>query len=169
MLSFVTTGLLTRRDMQVGCLMQIPYDDMTNDARRALECAALQAGRRQAEQAEPEHLLLAILEEAGGVACKALAALGIAPAQLAEILARQLPPPAARGAPRPPAYDSELGVHFATKEARQLGHRQIDALHLVLGIFYLGRGLAHDSLQEAGVRLVALRQYVLERPSLVQG
>src|SRR5436190_2008214 len=95
MLPLVTTSLQERRDTQVGCLMQIPYDDMTNDARRALESAALQAGRRQAEQAGPEHLLLAIL--------------------------------------------------------------------------YLGRGLAHASLHEAGVRLVALRQYVLERPTLVKG
>src|SRR4029078_11072248 len=98
--------------------------------RRALECAALQAGRRQAEQAEPAHLLLAILEEAGGVACTALAALGIAPAQITAILARQLPPPAARVAPRPLAYDSELVVHFATKEARQLGHLRLDAIHI---------------------------------------
>src|SRR3982751_5950573 len=101
MLPPVTTSLQVSRDMQVRCLMQIPYDDMTNDARRALESAALQAGRRQAEQAGSEHLLLAILEEAGGVACKALAALGTAPAQIAEILARQLPPAVARVAPRP--------------------------------------------------------------------
>jgi ATP-dependent Clp protease ATP-binding subunit ClpA len=103
--------------------MQIPYDDMTNDARRAIERARQQAARRQDEQARPEHLLLAIVEEAGSVACKALAALGIVPAQIVEILARQMPPARDEAAPRPLAYDSELVVHFATKEAYQLGHR----------------------------------------------
>lgn len=142
---------------------------MTNDARRVIERAGRRAAERSAAQAAPEHLLLAILDDGGSLVQQVLTALGTLPGAIAGSLAQRLPPAGQGATPAPLDRDSELVIHFATKEAYQLGHRQIDALHLLLGIFYLGRGVAHETLQSAGVQLVALRQYVLERPQLASG
>jgi Zn-dependent protease len=146
--------------------MQLSYEAMTNEARRAVERARRQATAQHAERATPEHLLLAILAETGSLACQALTALGTPPPTIASKLSGDLPSAEGGADPAPLAYDSELVIHFATKDAYQLGHRQIDALHLLLGIFYLGRGHAHDALKDARVQIVALRQYILERPNL---
>jgi Zn-dependent protease len=149
--------------------MQIPYERMTNDARRVIERAGRRAAERSAAQATPEHLLLALPDGEGSLVHQALTALGSLPSAIVGSLVQRLPPVGQRAAPAPLDRDSELVIHFATKEAYQLGHRQIDALHLLLGIFYLGRGIAHETLQGAGVQLVALRQYVLERPNVASG
>ncbi|MCU0492843.1 MAG: hypothetical protein MUD01_14725 [Chloroflexaceae bacterium] len=141
-------------------------NDFTADARRALEEASRHAASRGAAQVEPEHMLLALLEGKAGLVRRTLAELKVDGQRMQQVLLAQVPPPAsANGAATPansPAANQVLSA--ALKEARHLGHRQVDALHLLLGLLYDSQSRAAQLLNDGGVTLYELRQHVLQGP-----
>jgi Zn-dependent protease len=146
--------------------MDIPAADFTNSSRQVMDLAYQHAARRRSERVEPEHLLLGILHAKGNLALRAMTALNVDLDQLSRALEAQLAPGAA-SAETVPRWEGE-GKHvlnYAVKEAHHLGHRQVDALHLLLGLLYEGRGLAYDLLAQCGLSLYDLRQYVLQNPA----
>lgn len=142
---------------------------VTTEAARALAAAGEQAARCGAPEALPEHLLLALLADAGSPAVRALAGLGLEPDRIARALRDRLPrAPAAERSPVPLAAATGRVIHDATREAQRLGHYQVDALHLLLALLYANDGAASATLREHGVGLVALREYVLQHPDLAR-
>jgi ATP-dependent Clp protease ATP-binding subunit ClpC len=51
----------------------------------------------------------------------------------------------------------------AQKEARALGHANVDVEHLLVGLLHVGDGVAHKVLTEAGVELDAVRSKIVEK------
>jgi Zn-dependent protease len=148
--------------------MDIPAVDWTNNARQAIDLAAQHATRQRVERIEPAHLLQGILAVKGNRALLALKALNVDPERLGQALTDRTP---ATGAEEVAARWEGAGkdaLHYAVKEAQHLGHRQVDTLHLLLGLLYEGRGVVSDLLEQHGVSLYELRQYVLNNPRLVK-
>ncbi|HEY0734457.1 MAG TPA: Clp protease N-terminal domain-containing protein [Herpetosiphonaceae bacterium] len=152
--------------------MDIPAADFTNNARQVIDLAYQQAVRRQSERVEPGHLLLGILGVKGNRALQTLSALKVDLDQLVGMLESRLPagtgyPLGVEAAPRWEGEGKDA-LHYAIKEARHLGHHQVDTLHLLLGLLYEGRGVACDALEHFDVSLYELRQHVLNNPALTR-
>ncbi|MBV9788754.1 MAG: hypothetical protein JOZ51_11300 [Chloroflexi bacterium] len=148
--------------------MDIPAADFTNNARQAIDLAFQQAARRQSERVEPAHLLLGILGVKNNRALQTLSALNVDLNQLVGMLESRLPTGAAPEATPRWEGEGKDALHYAVKEARHLGHQQVDTLHLLLGLLYEGRGVAYDALEHFGISLYELRQHVLKNPALTK-
>ncbi len=149
--------------------MDIPAADLTNTSRQVIELAYQHAARLHSERVEPVHVLLGILGVKGNPALRAMAALKVDLAQLSRALEGRLV--AGQATPdTAPRWEGE-GRHvisYAVKEAQHLGHRQVEPLHLLLGLLYEGRGPAYDVLEQCGLSLYDLRQHVLNNPALLK-
>lgn len=145
--------------------LELSLEDLTPDAQSVLEAAAQAAGKRSMPVAEPIHILLALLEQHGNLALKELTKAGVEPDQLAAKVKAQLPALGVSVETKPPlSQEAHRVVRFAFKEATHLGHRRVDALHLLLGLFYLDRDPATTLLTETGVSLYQLRENILATP-----
>ncbi|MFN8540444.1 MAG: Clp protease N-terminal domain-containing protein [Thermomicrobiales bacterium] len=147
--------------------MEITNHRLTSAARDVIKRAQQLAATRQHAELSPEHLLLALLSDRQTTAAQSLRGQGIDPDSVIAALETAWIPEL-RAAPNQAVTtgeDAKLVVHFAAKEAFQLSRREIDTLHLLLGIFYLQRGTALRVLREAGANLVGLREYVLVKSS----
>lgn len=147
--------------------MEITNHRLTSAARDVIKRAQQLAATRQHAELSPEHLLLALLSDRQTTAAQSLRGQGIDPDSVIAALATAWTPEL-RAAPNQAVTageDAKLVVHFAAKEAFQLSRREIDTLHLLLGIFYLQRGTALRVLREAGANLVGLREYILVKSS----
>ncbi|NJN66486.1 MAG: hypothetical protein HC884_07120 [Chloroflexaceae bacterium] len=157
--------------------LELPRETSTPAARTILTRARQQAILRRSEWVEPEHILLGILEVQGNTALKMLAALNKDPDEISQWLEARLPPPRseARESPqnqgqgcdpnqseRPYSEAGQRTIQDAIKEAHHLGHAQVDAVHLIMGMFYETHGPAHAALAGAGLSLYDLRTQVLQ-------
>ncbi len=149
--------------------MDIPAANFTNTSRQVIDLAYQHAARQRSERVEPEHLLLGILHVKGNLALRTMAALKVDLDQLSRTLEASFAPGqgAAETAPRWEGEGRQV-LGYAIKEAQHLGHQQVDALHLLLGLLYEGRGLAYDLLAQFGLSLYELRQYVLQNPGALK-
>lgn len=142
--------------------LTIPYTETT---RRALRLAEQHARHRQDSQLEPEHLLIGILSlQRKNSAQQALKALNQSPDYLRQSIEAQMPPVTQTAlAPTPTLGDrAEEMIHYAVREAQQLGHYQLDTVHLLMAMLYTEDSLASRILLNEGVTLVDLRGYVLQ-------
>ena len=137
---------------QVGWL---PSDraKLNGRAARALDLAEGEEPRRfDHNYVGTEHLLLALLDEGGGVAARVLRESGVdheaVSGHLLAIVGRGTEPVRERPtwAPR---FRIVLGL--ALREARNLDHGVIGTGHLLLGLAHEGQGIAAGILQRMGV------------------
>jgi Zn-dependent protease len=147
---------------------ELSLEDLTPQARTILEQATQTVTERATSSVEPRHLLFALLN-GNNLATEELSKGGVDPKQMRKTLEAQLP----LGDPtksKPASLGPEMQrvVRSAFKEAVHLGHRRVDALHLLLGLLYLNDDPAAKLLTEAGVSLYQLRQTVLEAPKRFQ-
>jgi ATP-dependent Clp protease ATP-binding subunit ClpC len=133
---------------------------MTSRACRVMALAEQEARRRGATAVEPEHVLLRLVMEEGGVAGHALRNLGAS----VECFARQLPAavraPASGKEPLPWAAATEQAVAQAHAELLPLGHNYVGTEHLVLGVLLTGLGLVPDILAGLGITAGDVRREV---------
>lgn len=127
-----------------------------------LKLAADQASRQGSATVEPEHLLFALVSTPGH-AQQALQQIGI------QTTAMQAQLPSSM-APQPVDTPRESGAldrvkHYAWKESQHLGHRQIDAVHLLLGLLYEDSGRAIELLREHNLSIYDLRAQIMAKPS----
>src|SRR5690242_11369214 len=117
--------------------MDITFDNLTKDARQAIELAYQQASRRQSPYVEPEHLLLGLIGARGEATSRVLAALQIDRDEIGRALDAHLVL-GQTSAERAPTITPETLriVQYASKEARALGHPRTDTIHLLLGLLY---------------------------------
>jgi Zn-dependent protease len=133
---------------------------LTRSARHALARAAIVAAG--SPDISAEYLLLAVLDTSG-LARRTLRGAGVNIGQLRAALGA--PPPSGRAGEVPPLSPSARQVFAdARREALHLGHYQLDALHLLLGILYDDTTRAGQALTQAGASLIGVRQQLLAGP-----
>jgi Zn-dependent protease len=128
-----------------------------------------QAGRYASTEIEPEHLLLALLDDRKNLASRTLQALQIDTAQLRAALEMQIGNPPSGGAARPMSHAAREVVAAAMREARHLGHYQLDSIHLLLGLLYESQSSTARFLEDHGVLLYNVRQQILNGPKRWRG
>ena len=107
----------------------------TQRARRVLSLAHQEAERAHTSFIGPEHLLLGLLDEEGGVAGRVLRELGMTADRLREVVNRH----ASISSDFDPnrvelASQTQKTLEFAVEEARRLGHHYIGTEHILLGL-----------------------------------
>lgn len=149
----------------------------SSSAERILGYAYEQAARRGAQAVEPEHVLLGILEMKGNPARKLLESLHKDPAQMGQILEARIPPPQPEPATARATEEmsenalslseaSRQIVNNATRESRHLGHAEVEAIHLLMGMLYESEGLVWEILaQNEHLTLYDLRMHLLQQPA----
>ncbi|ABB23051.1 Clp protease N-terminal domain-containing protein [Pelodictyon luteolum] len=134
--------------------MQFDPNRFTIKAQEALQAAASSASSRQHQQVEPEHLLLAMLDDRQGIAVQIAQKLEVSPETLAAALDRELERMAkVTGASASGQYMSQnLGKVFdaALKEAEGLKDEYISSEHLLIAMSETG-ATASRLLTDAGV------------------
>ena len=118
------------------------FKGLTRRAQRILTIDAQSEGRRHSsDELLPEHVVMAMLREGGGTACKALLFLGIDLAEFRESLEEEIPHIRSTGfsggtaallpGDLPPSKRTRLLLENAAEEARVLGKDYIGTEHLL--------------------------------------
>ena len=141
-------------------------EKLTVKAQEALSAARSEATERQHAQVQPEHLLLALLEQDGGIAARILAKLGADPRVVITDLNRRLErEPKISGANDVDASRALVAVwDAAAREAKGMKDEYVSTEHFVLALAD-AKGAAGDALRAAGATkasvleaLMAVRQ-----------
>ena len=143
----------------------IMWQFYTERAKRVIQLAHQEAANMGHSMVEPEHLLIGILAEGGGVACQALAELGVDPEDLAahirdlvgksqDILARPVDLPLS---PR-----MKRALDLAMVEARKMSVNYVDTEHMLLGILADDSGLAVQQFRTMGLTPSTVSRQVSE-------
>ena len=122
----------------------------TQRARRVLSLAHQEAERARQNKIETDHLLLALMEEEGGVAGRVLRELGMDSDRMREIVERVSGSGDYTGGKIELAPETQSVLEQAVEEARRLGHHYIGTEHILLGLVR-GEGPAMDVLRKLGV------------------
>jgi ATP-dependent Clp protease ATP-binding subunit ClpA len=138
------------------------FERFTDRARRVVVLAQEEARLLDHNYIGTEHLLLGLIRDGDGVACQALASLGISlpavRAQVEEIIGRGQT--ASMGhVPFTPRAKKVL--ELSLREALQLGHDYIGTEHILLGLIREGKGVGAQVLQKLGADLNRVRQQVI--------
>ncbi|MBR1671477.1 MAG: AAA family ATPase, partial [Fretibacterium sp.] len=132
----------------------------TERGKRVIQLAHHEALRMGHPMVEPEHLLLGLVQEGGGVACQALVELGVVPdklcAHIREIMGRSQPGSRPIDLPLSPRLHKVLQLSML--EARKMGVNYVDTEHILLGILadegslavqqFLTMGITPDAVQK---------------------
>src|SRR6202171_5245601 len=128
-------------------------DRLTEKAQEALQAAAQEAQERGQQAIEPEHLLLALLRQDGGITRPLLEAAGASVQELVPALVSHVERlPRVSGAEQQPYLASELkrALDQAEKEAQKLKDEYVSTEHILLAL------ADNPVLKEAGVSRAAL-------------
>ena len=125
------------------------FDKFTERARRAMTLAQQEALRLRHDAVGPEHLLLGLLRESGGVAAKVLVNLGAEPGALRTAVEARLTPgdQVVRGSIEL-NRDGRRALEQGVAEARRLNHHYIGTEHLLLGLLHGSQGAVVDVLAD---------------------
>ncbi|MBD9731688.1 ATP-dependent Clp protease ATP-binding subunit [Streptomyces sp. H28] len=137
------------------------FNRFTPRARQAIMAAHEEAKAAHHAEGLPEHLVLGLLADPGGLAAKAITEQGVTLKAVGEAARAALPPAAEEGpelVPYGPAAKKVLELTF--REALRLGHNYVGTEHLLLAL------LEHENgtgvLSTAGVDKAASERYVVE-------
>jgi len=139
------------------------FERMTDRARRVVVLAQEEARLLNHNYIGTEHILLGLVHEGGGVAARALEALGISleevRQQVEEIVgAGQFPP---RGH-IPFTPQAKKVLELSLRETLDLGHQHIGTEHILLGLIREGEDVAARVLVNLGGDLGRVRQHVIQ-------
>ena len=112
------------------------FERFSDRGRKIITLAREEAERHQNDYLGSEHLVLAILREADGVALNVLKKMGLSVEQVRLEIERNLPGGAATitfgEIPFTPRV--KKAIEYAVEEAKLLGHNYIGSEHLLLGL-----------------------------------
>ena len=135
----------------------------TDRARRVVVLAQEEARMLDHSYIGTEHILLALIDEGGGVGAKALELLGISldavRQQVEEIIGQGQQAPSGH-IPFTPRAKKVL--ELSLREALQLGHNYIGTEHILLGLLREGDGVAAQVLVKLGADLNRVREQVIQ-------
>ena len=138
------------------------FERFTNRARHAVVLAQEEARRMQHNYIGTEHVLLGLLGEPEGLACRALAGLGMS----LEAARNEVTAIVGTGSVAPSGHipftpRAKKTLELALREALQLGHNYIGTEHILLGLMREGEGVAAQVLKQHA-DLTAIRAAVLD-------
>jgi len=143
-------------------------DRFTKRARQALVFAQEEAHQLGHRWIGTEHLLLGLLREEQGIACKVLTQMGVSIDQVRRMVAETLgQADQVLASPIELAPRTKRVLELAMDEARRLGHGFIGTEHLLLGLAREGQGIAAGILEGLGLDLEKVRQETLRQMQLV--
>jgi len=138
------------------------FERFTDRARRVVVQAQEEARLLSHHYISPEHLLLGLIHEGGGVAAKALESLGVS----GETVRHRVEEATGRGE-RPPSGhipftpQAKKLLEQSLQESRALGHDYIGTEHILLGLIHQGDSVAAQVLTGLGVDLEGTREQVI--------
>ncbi len=151
-------------------LQQLAKDvPLAPSARDLLEMAQRFAAQAGSAEVEPLHVLAAIVALPRNPAHRALVDLG---ANIQQLERSIVPGGQAVSESRqsvPMGTATRFLLNNAHREADQIGHYQVDALHLLLALLYKDSKSTADSLEQAGLTIYALRQYLTAPSTTTKG
>jgi uncharacterized protein (TIGR03435 family) len=140
------------------------FDRFSARATRVLFHARSEAGQLGSRAIEPEHMLLGVLDEGGGLGSRILASTCDELGHLrTEIVARLT-----RHEKVPPTDEIEFStsckrvLEHTADEAERLSHDHIGTEHLLLGLLHEEHGVAAEVLAARGVKIEAVREAIVE-------
>jgi ATP-dependent Clp protease ATP-binding subunit ClpA len=138
------------------------FERFTNRARQAVVVAQDEARRLRHNYIGTEHILLGLLGDPDGLACRILAATGMSPESTREEVAAIV----GTGTKAPSGHipftpRAKKTLELALREALQLRHNYIGTEHILLGLIREGEGVAAEVLKQHAP-LTAIRRQVLE-------
>ncbi len=142
-------------------LKQIANDiPLTASAREVIELAQQLATASGVARTEPTHVLAAIVLSPRNPAHKALVALNVNLESLRSASEWRDLDPARPAAPAPIGPATRYLLINAHREAEQIGHYRVDALHLLLALLYKDSTTTAQRLETAGLSIYAIRQHL---------
>ena len=141
------------------------FKGLTQRAQKVLTILAQDEAKRfHSDQLLPEHIMLALLKEGGGLGYKALEKADIDPARMQIDIEKEIP--RKRGGfilgDVPPSSRGKKVLEDSAEEARNLGHEYIGTEHLLLACAREQDSVTFRFLDEHGVAVDALREIVSE-------
>lgn len=141
------------------------FEKYTERSRRVMKLSRVHAQRLNSEFIGTEHMLLAILEEDGGVAAKALKLLGVDHAAMMKEIEKvvgPLPPDPNLKGNMPFSPRAKKVMELITEETYRAGTDCIGTEHILLGLFKEREGVAFQVLETFGIKEKALRSKIDE-------
>ncbi len=139
------------------------FQRFSDSARRVVVLAQEEARNLNHNYIGTEHLLLGLIQEGEGIACRALESYNVTieavREQIVEIIGRGSTPPSGH-IPFTPRAKKVL--ELSLREALQLGHNYIGTEHILLGVIREGEGVAAKVLVKLGVDMEKLRNQILK-------
>jgi ATP-dependent Clp protease ATP-binding subunit ClpA len=139
------------------------FERFTDRARRVVVLAQEEARGLQHNYIGTEHILLALIHEGHGVACRALEPFDLPLEQMREEVVQRV----GRGSSEPSGRipftpRAKKVLELSLREALQLHHNYIGTEHILLGLIREGDGVAAKILQARGADLLRVREAVLD-------
>ncbi len=142
------------------------FEKFTERARKVMKLATQQANRLHSEFVGTEHILLAILDEEGGVAAKALRKLRLDQGNMRAEIERIIEPNTNMPAPTlgtiPYSPRAKRVIELAGEEACRAGVDVVGTEHILLGLYREHEGIAYQVLHNFGVKDQELRSCMKE-------
>jgi ATP-dependent Clp protease ATP-binding subunit ClpA len=144
------------------------FERFTDRARRTIVQAQEESRALHHNHIGPEHILLALVHEGGGLGLRVLTDLGITEEKVRDQLGltvnQELDPPPGHIPFTPLAKQT---LELSLREALQLSDSHIGTEHILLGLIRQDEGAAASALQELGMDLDAARVRVIRlRPEV---
>lgn len=139
-----------------------PFERFTKGAKKVLTLAQQEAEAARQTYIGTEHLLLGLLRDSDGVACRALNALGVEIGPAREAIQAALDRAEAGERPQHiiPTARVKKVIEIAFEEARRMGHSYVGTEHLLFGMLIEAEGLAARVLGDLGVTIQKAREQV---------
>jgi ATP-dependent Clp protease ATP-binding subunit ClpA len=139
------------------------YERFTDRARKVMLLANREAQRFNHEYIGTEHILLGLVQDAGGVAGNVLKNLDISLHSIRVEVERIVHPgPGGMTTGRMPQTPrAEKVIEYAIDEARNLGHHYIGTEHVLLGLLAEEEGIAAQVLMNMGLRRDMVREEIV--------
>jgi ATP-dependent Clp protease ATP-binding subunit ClpC len=142
------------------------FEKFTERARKVMSLSRQSAQEENSELIGTEHILIGLINEGGGVACKVLKNLNVDPNKVMEevkkLMTPSSPPVAHTLGQIPFSPRSKRVIELANDAASQLGNDVIGTEHLLLALLKENEGLAAQALINLGFKLDVVRDNILE-------
>ncbi len=147
------------------------FKGLTQRAQKVLTILAQDEAKRfHSDQLLPEHIMLALLKEGGGLGYKALEKASVDPAKMQIDIEKEIP--RKRGGfilgDVPPSSRGKKVLEDSAEEARNLGHEYIGTEHLLLACAREVDSVTSRFLDEHGSSVEALREIISDLSGSVQ-
>lgn len=149
------------------------YEKFTERARKVMSLARQESQRLNSDAIKTEHVLLGIVEEAGGVAAKVLKNLGGDLDRVRKEVERLVAPiptsPTAMLGQLPISPRVKQALVLAEEAAAMMGHPVIGTEHILMGLLKENEGVAAQVLINLGLNLSEVKTMVLEVLGVKEG